>query len=813
MSSSLNQRKPVGGSSPTIARDPDSDSDWDASDEERKQLKKNGALKGKGGLPKAQKGPPKAILPVIAQDDYTGMGAFEQSVSGMESSSPWDPTPLVPPRSPKRSTFMTGSEVQSAELSGVESSAQAWDSNVPETNSLSVPAYGKSSPPIPGSKLSNDGLPSQLSESEIFGRVVSLPTTAPSTVNSQNIWDGPPSRPPPLTPGQSFNNTSIKQPLPSTNPWAEAGASWASHRAVAESSDPQKSLYSSSNERAELPKTTLSIDPTQNPDWSTEHTSPPPSSKKQRNEVYQVKHIRYGPAATENYRSWPILIQNDNGPCPLLALVNALVLSTSVEIITGLIETLRTREQVSLGLLLDAVVDELMSRESGFASQLPDVGELYAFLISLHTGMNVNPRFVPKSSSEDASESAGDFADTREMQLYGTFHIPLIHGWTPVSHSEAFLAFERSAQSYEDVQNLLLREDELETKLQSEDLSIEEQTLYMDSASIKDFLKEWPTQLTTSGLDAIQRTMPLGTFSILFRNDHFSTLYKEPRTGRLMVLVTDAGYVTHDEIIWESLVDVTGVGAEYFSGDFRSVSQSQMAQVTDDNDQGWTTVESKSPRHTRGDGGIKTGQGASSLPQGFSALSLDRTDEESTASIRRLAEQQEQADRDFAMALQMQEEEEERTRTDRAARERENHLSEQFVASETSRQSLRPAAAEEQPPPQPPRPTGPTATRRPPPGRQNEEDAAPPPYEQAASMPPHYGPPQQVQGQPSRYTIAQTMQSQLQQPPQAGPSIGRRRPSQRQSYLIDRVPGSPQSPRSAGPPGATKEEEEKCVIM
>jgi len=465
-----------------------------------------------------------------------------------------------------------------------------------------------------------------------------------------------------------------------------------------------------------------------------------------------------------------------------------------------------------------------MSRESGFASYLPDVGELYAFLISLHTGMNVNPRFVPKSSSVEASESAGDFADTREMRLYGTFHIPLIHGWTPESHSEAFMAFERSAQSYEDAQNLLLREDELEAKLQSEDLSIEEQTLYMDSASVKEFLKEWPTQLTTSGLDAIQRTMSLGSFSILFRNDHFSTLYKEPRTGRLMVLVTDAGYVTHDEIIWESLVDVTGVGAEYFAGDFRSVSHSQLGQTVDDNDQSWTTIASKNPQHKRGDSTAKDEPAVSSSPQGFSALSLETTDEESAAILRRIAEQDEQADRDFALALQLQEEEEERTRTGRAARERENQLSEQFVAAETSRQSPR---AEERPPPQPPRPqpsrpqqpprpTGLTATRRPPPGRRNEEDAAPPPYEQAA--PPNYHPQQgQHQGEPPvrytitsppgqtpiRYTISQTMQTQPQSPI-AGPSGGRRRLSQRQSYLSERVPGSP---------GTNKEEEEKCVVM
>ena len=48
---------------------------------------------------------------------------------------------------------------------------------------------------------------------------------------------------------------------------------------------------------------------------------------------------------------------------------------------------------------------------------------------------------------------------------------------------------------------------------------------------------------------------------------HFSTLYKEPKHGALMTLVTDAGYSSHDETIWESSIDVNGAACEIFSGD------------------------------------------------------------------------------------------------------------------------------------------------------------------------------------------------------------------------------------------------------
>jgi ubiquitin carboxyl-terminal hydrolase MINDY-1/2 len=161
-------------------------------------------------------------------------------------------------------------------------------------------------------------------------------------------------------------------------------------------------------------------------------------SRQQRRETYEIKKVAwYDATASSNFRVSPILVQNANGPCPLLALVNALCLSTPAELNTALVETLRSREQVSLGLLLDAVFDELMSgRRGGAAQELPDVGDLYAFLVTLHTGMNVNPLFFPSSTSLKGDSSRpmsqahlieredtlpGTFENTREMTLYSTW--------------------------------------------------------------------------------------------------------------------------------------------------------------------------------------------------------------------------------------------------------------------------------------------------------------------------------------------------------------------------------------------------------
>ena len=85
------------------------------------------------------------------------------------------------------------------------------------------------------------------------------------------------------------------------------------------------------------------------------------------------------------------------------------------------------------------------------------------------------------------------------------------------------------------------------------------------------FLTTSATQLTPWGLEVITKAVRPGSVSILFRNDHFSTLYRHPQTQKLFTLVTDAGYYTHDEVVWESLADVRGERTEFFSGDFFQV--------------------------------------------------------------------------------------------------------------------------------------------------------------------------------------------------------------------------------------------------
>lgn len=409
---------------------------------------------------------------------------------------------------------------------------------------------------------------------------------------------------------------------------------------------------------------------------------PPRTPASGKTETYQVKNINWHDAITaKDMRKSPILVQNANGPCPLMALVNALTLTTPASAEDAvLVNTLKTREQISLDLLLDAVFDELMSdRRTTPDQSLPDITELYAFLKGLHTGMNVNPRFIPTEDTETnhkrtslthihpterGSLIPGTFEDTREMSFYKIFQIPLIHGWLPPPEDPVYEALKRQAESYEDAQNVLFREEELDDKLSSpagEGLSEDEQGIYQDILNIKSFLQTSATQLTPWGLEVITKAIRPGSVAILFRNDHFSTLYRHPQTQQLFALVTDAGYAGHEEIVWESLVDVNGEHSEFFSGDFLVIGGPP--QDTDD--------------HASGSASASNGQDWIEVQNG-KGKNKSQADAPPTSP-------KEQEDRDLALALQLQEEEDQRHRAEQAQRRREAQLSEQFIEQQAVR--------------------------------------------------------------------------------------------------------------------------------
>ena len=373
-----------------------------------------------------------------------------------------------------------------------------------------------------------------------------------------------------------------------------------------------------------------------------------------------------------------------------------------------------------------------------------------------------------------------------------------MHGWLPEAGSEAYIAFDRVAKTYETSQYVQFQEEELDAKLQAGDaLNEQEQQMFTDIHAIKEFLDRWPTQLTDYGLRTMRESLQPGQIGILFRNDHFSTLYKDPRTNNLLTLVTDQGYSSHDEIVWESLVDVNGQGSELFSGDFRPVGNTATTRPQNQppvqsmldigNDQGWTTVQSR-----RGN-------------QSGHETALNNTENTNPTAVGST----EQEDHDLALALQLQEEEDDRHRRSVEERRRQDRLSEDVIASQANsrpgnRRTPRPG---EVPPAIPPRRNN-IQTNRP-----NNEPAPPPTYEEAFTNPPFHPP----QGHPANPGApvgppgSAYQQNAQNMPP--NPGMGGRRASGRfggmQQQQIPPRPGRRPSPGVVGHP----EERDKCVVM
>ncbi|RVD88413.1 uncharacterized protein DFL_002599 [Arthrobotrys flagrans] len=472
-------------------------------------------------------------------------------------------------------------------------------------------------------------------------------------------------------------------------------------------------------------------------------------------ETYQIKHIRFLNPATNKLAQSSILIQNENGPCPLIALVNVLSLSRETLVLS---EGLRIRETLSLELLLNVVCEELVLT----GSWTGDLSELFKFLLGLRTGMNVNPKFVNDQISADdflrsrnvhenrplPQPKPGDFEQTRELILYSAFNIPLVHGWLPAPTSPMFPVLVQHARDFEKAQDIILQQQFiLEKGSRGEPISPEDNEIVAKAHEIQDFLEATGTQMTAYGLSILQTKLAPGSWSIFFRNDHFSTLYKHQRTGDLYTLVTDSGYASYEEIVWESLVDASGRDGEYFSGDFRpvghghgnnNVSQRQSDNILDPN---------------RGDGGwqpqIQPRRSSLGPPPG---LSTQRRPVQSlippeTAPIVP-PDAGDTADYDLALAIHLQQEEEERAARTQQNRQNLNpaRIQNLAIANQPPVRSL----VSSQPPPTGLRPRSNSTSHRPaqpprPAGRQAQElrnaannatgEEIPPPYAAADPNP------------------------------------------------------------------------------
>ncbi|GKV38193.1 hypothetical protein SLEP1_g46128 [Rubroshorea leprosula] len=119
-------------------------------------------------------------------------------------------------------------------------------------------------------------------------------------------------------------------------------------------------------------------------------------------------------------RTTPIILQNDNGPCPLLAICNVLLLRNNLNLSPDISEI---SQEKLLSLVAERLIDSnsnVNNKEAGYLeNQQQNIADAMNLLPQLTTGIDVNIKF----------RRIGDFEFTPECAIFDLLDIPLYHGW------------------------------------------------------------------------------------------------------------------------------------------------------------------------------------------------------------------------------------------------------------------------------------------------------------------------------------------------------------------------------------------------
>lgn len=259
-------------------------------------------------------------------------------------------------------------------------------------------------------------------------------------------------------------------------------------------------------------------------------------------------------------REFPVICQNENGPCPLIAIANVLLLQDKIFISVD-------RSLISLSELTQIVANAILEKIGG--STLPDhiklVESVLNILPKLANGLDLNVIF----------SGVNKFEFTEEISVFDALGIQLLHGWIYDS-DDTVTASVIGNQSYNHLIFRLVEYKSLSTKSaecgkenEKTNGSEEHAQLCYEAGVIETFLNKTAQQFTYTGMLALYNTLHDRQFAVFFRNNHFSTLFFHQ--GQLFSLITDLGYRYESAVVWEILNDVDG-NSDFFDSRFEPLA-------------------------------------------------------------------------------------------------------------------------------------------------------------------------------------------------------------------------------------------------
>jgi DNA segregation ATPase FtsK/SpoIIIE-like protein len=307
---------------------------------------------------------------------------------------------------------------------------------------------------------------------------------------------------------------------------------------------------------------------------------------------YQIKDIRFGGSMRR------ILLQSENGPCPLLAFCNVLLLQNQMQISQD-VRHIAFSELVQIvsNMLFDINAKHCTDDDRG-ANIRQSLEECIEILPKLNVGLDINCRF----------SGPRDFEFTKELAVFDLLDISLFHGWViseqdrhayPVVSPLTYNHLVERLITYEDIQarvldgtlsldedapaesapkpaadseNAQTGKDGADTSPAADPLahlrcpspstgvarlpSAQEVRKILEEGTIlKQFHDRTQTQLSYEGLLALHEVITERQLAVYFRNNHFSTVMKHQ--GELFLLCTDIGFA-NSEVVWEKFDEVDG---------------------------------------------------------------------------------------------------------------------------------------------------------------------------------------------------------------------------------------------------------------
>uniref|UniRef100_T1J1K6 Ubiquitin carboxyl-terminal hydrolase n=1 Tax=Strigamia maritima TaxID=126957 RepID=T1J1K6_STRMM len=230
--------------------------------------------------------------------------------------------------------------------------------------------------------------------------------------------------------------------------------------------------------------------------------------------VYHVKWIKW----KENKTA--IITQNENGPCPLIAIMNLLILKGRVQL-PSMIEMITAEQLVEyLGDTIFHYAPKNISEDTQLNYE-QNMADAMAIVPKLQTGLDVNVKFTGVS----------DFEYTPECIIFDLLNIQLFHGWLVDPQNED-VVFAVGNLSYNQLVEKII------TDKASTNSDVVTVALIAES-----FLERTASQLTYHGLCELN-----------------TALKKDELGNELFQLVTDQGFLTESNVVWETLSNIDGDG-------------------------------------------------------------------------------------------------------------------------------------------------------------------------------------------------------------------------------------------------------------